>query len=312
MIAEISEDFRAGNTVLPGKSPTKKRKISEISKLPDSKGNDATGDDKTKKKSPIVAFQWVLTWNNYPSNWQDFFLERKGLLEKLCIGEETCPTTGTPHLQGWLKFYKKNNAKTYLNLPKQIHWATMSRNATERQNTVYCTKQRTNILSWGVPTVWSRSIQNMKPWMEELLEILKQPLEEGEAFRVIHWLWEPEGNTGKTVFQQAVYHMFEGVVAIEGKAADVKHFVSDYTKKMGTTPKIIFLNVPRCDQEFVSYGAIEKVKDMFFMSGKYEGGMVSGPRPHVMIFANDGPCRSKMSDDRWKIGRIHDDKIIWQ
>lgn len=301
--AESAEKCRAGNTNRPAKSGTKKRKSAESAENAES--------EVAPKKTNLNAFHWVLTWNNYPSNWQDFFTDRKPLIEKICIGEEKCPTTGTPHLQGWLRLFKKNVPRTYLSLPKEIHWEPMARNATEKQNTMYCTKARGNTLTWGIPSPWKREIKDLKPWMEELLKILSSPLEEGEAFRTVYWIWEPEGNIGKTVFQQAMYHMMEGVVAIEGKAADVKHFVSDYTKKTSQTPKIIFLNIPRCDQEFVSYGAIEKVKDMFFMSGKYEGGMVSGPRPHVMVFANDGPIKSKMSEDRWKIGRIHEDKIIW-
>ena len=301
-VSQISENFRAGNTDRPEKQRQKTRKISEVSEIPETA-------KKIEKK--FVAFNWVFTWNNFPENWQDFFNERKSLIEKICVGEEKCPTTGTPHLQGWIRLFKKNTARTYLSLPEQIHWETMSRNATEKQNTIYCTKARTNILTWGIPSPWKREIKDMKPWMEELIKILSSPLEEGESFRTVYWLWEPEGNIGKTVFQQAMYHMLEGVVAIEGKAADVKHFVSEYSKRNGMTPRIVFLDIPRCDQDFVSYGAIEKMKNMFFFSGKYEGGTVNGPRPHVMVFANDVPNISKMSRDRWKIGRIVDEQIEW-
>ena len=97
------------------------------------------------------------------------------------------------------------------------------------------------------------------------------------------------------------------MVVTKGKPVDVKHFVSDYTKKTGTTPKIIFMNI-KCEQDFVSYDVIESVKDMFFFKG---GGMVSGPRPHVMIFANDGPIKPNMSKDRWKIGKLLADNITW-
>lgn len=304
MLDEIDENCRGGNTVPPGNLEGKKRKMDNIDEI------DIPPLEVGKKV--WATFHWILTWNNYPKNWQDFFTDRRSLIEKLCVGEEICPTTGTPHLQGWLRLFKKNIPRTHLGLPKQIHWTAMSRDATEKQNTMYCTKGRGNILTWGIPSLWKRTIKDMKPWMAELLTILSSPLEEGIAFRTVYWLWEPAGNTGKTVFQQAVYHMLEGVVAIEGKATDVKHFVADCTKKTGATPKIIFLNVPRCDQEFVSYGAIEKVKDMFFMSGKYEGSLVSGPRPHVMVFANTPPEQAKMSADRWQVGQIVEDQLIWQ
>lgn len=310
MIAEISENFRGGNTSPPGNTIEVNEEVADVAEIPISE--TPSKKRKLEGEKIHIAYHWVLTWNNYPKNWKDFFEDRRSLIEKLYIGVETCPTTGTPHLQGWLRLSKKNNVITYLTMPKQIHWAPMSRNATEKQNTMYCSKVHGEYLSWGIPLPWRRQIQDIKPWMTELINILSKPLEEGEEFRTIYWLWEPEGNIGKTVFQQAMYSMLEGVVAIEGKAADVKHFVSEYAKVNGKTPRIVFLNVPRCDQEFVSYGAIEKVKDMFFMSGKYEGGMVNGPRPHLMVFANDGPQRSKMSEDRWRVGRIVNDQIIWQ
>ena len=159
-------------------------------------------------------------------------------------------------------------------------------------------------------TKWARELKDLKPWMEELWQILASPLEEGDAFQTVYWIWEAnDNNQGKTVFQQAAYHALEGVVVSEGKPVDVKHFVSDYTKKTGTTPKIIFMNI-RCEQDFVSYDAIENVKNMFFRSHE-GGGMVSGPRPHVMIFANDGPIKPNMSKDRWKIGKLHADNITW-
>lgn len=294
--------------------------IAEIAEIPGPKRSkvaaSATGSPITNESGPAlqkkIAFHWVFTWNNYPANWKDFFEKARKLIEKVCVREEVCPTTGTPHLQGWLKLDKKNNAITYLTLPKQIHWEPMARNATERQNTDYCTKSAGNQLVWGIPVPWRREIKELKMWMTEVLAILQRPLEEGTAIRDVYWIWEPNGNTGKTIFQQFVHGIMDDVIAVEGKAADVKHFVADYTKTNGKTPRIIFVNIPRCDQDFISYGAIEKVKDMFFMSGKYEGGMVSGIRPHVMVFANDRPHTDKMSLDRWKIGKIVDGAVVWE
>lgn len=178
--AENAEKCRAGNTDRPAKSGTKKRKNAENAENAESEPGP--------KKTCLNAFHWVLTWNNYPKNWQDFFTERRSLIEKICVGEEVCPTTGTPHLQGWIRLFKKNIPRTYLSMPKEIHWEAMSRNATEKQNTMYCTKARGNTLTWGIPSPWKREIKDLKPWMEELLKILSSPLEEGEAFRTVYWI----------------------------------------------------------------------------------------------------------------------------
>jgi len=57
----------------------------------------------------------------------------------------------------------------------------------------------------------------------------------------------------------------------------------------------------------MSYTGMEEIKDMFFYSGKYEGGMVCGRNPHVMVFANEPPDYDKMSANRWKVTEIVDE-----
>jgi hypothetical protein len=54
----------------------------------------------------------------------------------------------------------------------------------------------------------------------------------------------------------------------------------------------------------VSFQGLEEIKDMLFYSGKYEGGMVCGPCPHMCIFANEPPELEKFSSDRWKVFKI--------
>ena len=40
---------------------------------------------------------------------------------------------------------------------------------------------------------------------------------------------------------------------------------------------------------------------MFFYSPKYEGGMIDGPPPHVLVMSNDPPDLDKLSKDRWNV-----------
>ena len=62
------------------------------------------------------------------------------------------------------------------------------------------------------------------------------------------------------------------------------------------------MNVPKCLESegggYISYEALENIKDMYFYSGKYEGGCVNGNSPHIYIFANFPPDESKMTVDR--------------
>lgn len=69
-------------------------------------------------------------------------------------------------------------------------------------------------------------------------------------------------------------------------------------------PRIVIINIPRNNKNFVSYTGLEEIKDMFFFSGKYESGMVSGASPHLIVFSNSPPDYHKMSLDRWVVHQI--------
>ena len=85
----------------------------------------------------------------------------------------------------------------------------------------------------------------------------------------------------------------------------MRNAICDYVKTNNTTPELIVINIPRShSMDYISYEGIENVKDMYFYSGKYEGGMVFGNPPHLFIFANESPEFSKLSEDRWVIKEI--------
>ena len=65
---------------------------------------------------------------------------------------------------------------------------------------------------------------------------------------------------------------------------------------------IAIFDFPRESQEFINYGAIEKIKDGCYHSGKYEGKIVVRDfDAHVVVFSNFDPKEEKLSSDRWDI-----------
>ncbi len=90
----------------------------------------------------------------------------------------------------------------------------------------------------------------------------------------------------------------------------MKNGIIEFHKQNDTVPEIILLNIPKSfNTDYLSYTGIEEVKDMFFFSGKYEGGMVDGNPPHLFIFSNEYPDTQKVSLDRWRIFNI--DENCW-
>ena len=89
-----------------------------------------------KPKKFNAAKFWGFTWFDYPENYRDVLLSLKKV-DKIIAGEELCPTTGKPHLQGWLSCYSRQRPDS-IGLPKQVHWF-LARGSYE-DNYNYCTK----------------------------------------------------------------------------------------------------------------------------------------------------------------------------
>jgi hypothetical protein len=124
--------------------------------------------------------------------------------------------------------------------------------------------------------------------------------------RKIFWFFG-EGNIGKTQFSKYL-SATHGAICLSGKGADVRNGVVQYKMANGDTPEVVLFPIPRSyNSDYLSYEALENIKDMYFYSGKYEGGMINGNSPHLIIFANEPPDVSKVSRDRWRIYEIDSD-----
>lgn len=150
----------------------------------------------------------------------------------------------------------------------------------------------------------------LRPWQIRIKAILDGPPDD----RHIWWFWEPYGGLGKTTFQKWIYQEYEDVLVLGGKAADMKNAIIELLDKQTKAsmpkklPKILIMNIPKTfNVDYFSPSGTEEVKDMFFASGKYHGGMVSGRPPTVLIFANcEPPNVHDMAKDRWRIVRLPD------
>ena len=226
--------------------------------------------------------------------------------EKACynyvIGKEIAPETGTPHLQGYVTSGSRGDKWRWseLKLCKEIHWE--KRKFPEHYNIKYCMKDGDfTIRGLKLP----RELKLITPsysWEQEILEIINKEPDD----RTIYWYWSREGNMGKTCFCKYLT-VTHGAIPLAGKGADVRNGIVEYTKKNGETPDLCVFPIPRSyDTTYLSYEALENIKDMYFYSGKYEGAAICGPSPHLIVFANEPPHLEKCSADRWAVVEITD------
>lgn len=87
------------------------------------------------------------------NNWNENHLELlEDLLDKgatyIIAGKETAPTTGTPHLQGFIRFQNKLALSQVVQLIPGAHISVCKGNA--KQNIAYCSKNDPNPFEFGV------------------------------------------------------------------------------------------------------------------------------------------------------------------
>jgi len=251
-----------------------------------------------KQVSP--AIRWCFTYNNWnDENYSSIVPIIKEKCRVAIIGKEI-GEGGTPHLQGYIEFKTKSRPISVFGI-KEMHWEKAKGNKAD--NIKYCSKDDSNPFCHNCKR--HRPLQLIKneqlyDWQKHILKGLEADPDD----RTVFWYWSEKGGVGKTQFcKYLTYH--HGAICVHGKGADVRNGVLEYCKANQATPDLILYPIPRCyDSNYVSYEALENIKDMYFYSGKYEGGMVLGNSPHLIVFANMPPDELKMSSDRWKVVRI--------
>ena len=225
-------------------------------------------------------------------------------LDEYIFGEEYGASGKTPHLECYLKFKTK---KEFHKIMEVFKWSDLraSKKAWFKAGVTYCSKECNRIwTNMKVPKPLAlMTYDHLNEEQKQIANMFKG--DEDPLFgRKIYWFWESKGGWGKS---KTATYMIDNMDAVEvsGKGADVFCGISQLIELQGGCPPIIIWDVPRSiNQEYISYQAIEKIKDGKFFSPKYESGMRRFNRPHIICFANEPPQIDKLSEDRWEIVKL--------
>ena len=267
--------------------------------------NSSTRSGNTKQISP--ARHWCFTLNNPTKDERNVIKNLSSSIVPTIVFQDE--HENTHHIQGYLMFAKKSRPFSIIPI-ERIHWEK-TRNI--QQSKLYCTNiekrctkdncsdKEVYLRGWRIP----RELKLIEPtytWQQNILTMLKNKPDD----RKIYWYWSMEGGVGKTQFSKYVVETYKPyAIVVGGKASDVRNAIVQYYNTNKDYPDIVIVNIPRSfNSEYMSYEALENLKDMFFYSGKYEGGMISGPIPHVLVFANEPPNKEKMSKDRFNVTQL--------
>lgn len=267
--------------------------------------NGASSVGNTKPPRYTASLYWCFTLNNYNDTEYDEIINicTKNQWE-YGIGKEGA--SKTPHLQGWISSKKRiRPMETIKN--KRIHWEKCK--GSKDQNIEYCKKEglyTTNVKSKEEIGKLCKILthEQLYPWQKDVVEMIKSEPDD----RKILWIWDECGCTGKTALAKHLAFYYDAI-GLDGKKNDMLYAASEKTN--GNMEKIFIFQImlSRTMEHFVSYDAIEKLKDGYWFSGKYESKDTIIRPPHVIILANFEPDKKKLSKDRWQIINLEEEKF---
>jgi hypothetical protein len=260
-------------------------------------------DIKRKTKQVSQLFNYCFTFNNYE---ESDIVNLKIKLDMNCeryVFQEEVGESGTPHLQGSIKLIKRLRIEQLKDIDRRIYWSgTRNLEAADAYACKEDTRAGRIFKKEGKRNAFVRTkskFDDIVPRIE-VMDIIKNEPDN----RTINWIWSDKGGVGKTSTAAYLERNYNGVLVVNGKGADIKNSVINYLNNNDGVMKeldVLIVNVPRCNENYVSYAALEEIKDGLIYSGKYEGGFVNIECPHIIVMCNFVPDRSKLSDDRWNV-----------
>lgn len=149
-----------------------------------------------------------------------------------------------------------------------------------------------NVVRARAPTAVLQEGQ-VNQWQNALEERLNGPADD----RKILFYSDPEGSKGKSWFQRYYYTKYPGRSQLFtfGKRDDTAYMIDE-------SCYVFFFNIPRTAMEHLNYHLLEQIKDRVVQSNKYESRVkVFTHNTHVVVFSNEYPDLTKMTQDRFDI-----------
>ena len=144
----------------------------------------------------------------------------------------------------------------------------------------------------------------MYPWQIQMLEELKN-----QDDRTIHHIYDPIGFSGKSIFCEYLsYLKLAHEMPMFKDMQDLIAFAFSFSVK----PAYI-VDMPRgLDKRKLAdfYSGIECLKNGFIFDKRFQGRMKRFDRPQVCTFGNAWPDVRLLSQDRWKLWQMCEDKSL--
>ena len=138
-----------------------------------------------------------------------------------------------------------------------------------------------------------RIVGSYRRWQHDLIVLLRtrQP-------RRIYWVYDPIGNSGKSLLSSDLVATHSALRLENCKTADAAYAYNGQ--------KLVLFDFARTSIDVINYGLIESLKNGCIFSSKYESCMKLFDYPEVVVFANFDCPPGKFSNDRIYTIYIHE------
>lgn len=269
-------------------------------------------------------YQFMVRWS-FPKDWDlpRFFAAHETLSARFrdLIGEKGAfvfqrELTGDAnhHYQGYLKLTAKRRLLTLAALLREdfpgIHLQPASTAGREALRT-YCMKTDTRQAGpWADrplirPYRGEDLPKELYPWQQHIVDSCKQPADD----RTINVVLDEGGNKGKSkLVKYMVYHKLAEDFTFD-TATNLRYQIVEAGARTA-----YLIDLPRNKPKLISmsdlYNTLEDVKNGKVRSGKYQTGKLLMDPPHVWVFTNVPLDKNSMSQDRWVIWTISDNREL--
>lgn len=136
-----------------------------------------------------------------------------------------------------------------------------------------------------------------KPWQRELEAVLTAPC---PSDRDILFYIDEAGGSGKSWFTRWFFTNHADICQLLQPAG-----YADMAYALDESKTVFLINIARGGMEFLQYRFLESLKDRTVFSTKYESRLkVVRDTPHVVVFTNEQPDLTKMTEDRYNINKL--------
>jgi hypothetical protein len=285
---------------------------------------------------------------NYCFTANNWTFSTRSLLEKwdvryLVFGEEVAPTTGTPHLQGYVQLKTRKRISTLAKEMPGLHF--IAANGTAMENRSYCLKEGHNVFEKGAASIQGKmNVDTMYDYFVMVDGDAKKMYDEfGESWlrnrrQILELSREIAGNMKRELISaniecctlrkwqsEAVERLMKQddrkiLFVVDKKGGAGKSWLADYMRWIrgafvtqgGRTVDITYayasedivaFDICRSGQKFMNYMLIERFKNSCVSSHKYES-CEKVAKARVVVFLNDDPDYTKLSEDRYDIMHV--------